>query len=490
MFTKVIRSRAYHHRFHKIRSLSTTPLLMARNPSNGNFSMKYTFIATASLVTFACLKEQEMPSRMEEIASDDKEKDTFVDILENDWETFMIKSMDPNEEEEDDDDDDDDEEEEDKEEDKDDENYEDDNNVEDVDVEEDGTQGEDEEKNLDIENDIDHDREIDEVGQSLKADTSEAQNESQEGTEMDPYDNLPEEDEPTNCVICLINRQGPCRVHWRKFERCMKDNSKDENASEENDNDSSSPSSSSLGEKCDVYMLPWIRCIQEFRNKYTLISNSFFQKELIEDVESHISDDERVLLDNIDPASIVILNEDWYEAKAIAESASSETSETDASSMDKDDVLASGIARINLWDQKGDCPIEVAYVKDQDDKLLGYEQFFDFKKSIKSGEYKDGSLKKKVGSCNFHVSPETTKAIRIYALYRTGEEAIDDTPVDDTPQDQDPTTRKNDVKTLYYSTPIGIHTIPVQEKAEQSHSAHEEEDSSSTQHTKSTNREE
>lgn len=35
----------------------------------------------------------------------------------------------------------------------------------------------------------------------------------------------PANDEETTCSICLINRQGPCRRYWLKFERCMKDHS-------------------------------------------------------------------------------------------------------------------------------------------------------------------------------------------------------------------------------------------------------------------------
>ena len=35
----------------------------------------------------------------------------------------------------------------------------------------------------------------------------------------------PSNDEETSCSICLINRQGPCRKYWLKFERCMKEHS-------------------------------------------------------------------------------------------------------------------------------------------------------------------------------------------------------------------------------------------------------------------------
>ena len=38
-------------------------------------------------------------------------------------------------------------------------------------------------------------------------------------------DDDPSKDEETSCSICLINRQGPCRKHWLKFERCMKEHS-------------------------------------------------------------------------------------------------------------------------------------------------------------------------------------------------------------------------------------------------------------------------
>jgi hypothetical protein len=40
-------------------------------------------------------------------------------------------------------------------------------------------------------------------------------------------DDDPTNDEETTCSICLINRQGPCRKYWLKFERCMKDHSAD-----------------------------------------------------------------------------------------------------------------------------------------------------------------------------------------------------------------------------------------------------------------------
>jgi len=96
--------------------------------------------------------------------------------------------------------------------------------------------------------------------------------------EEDPYDNLPEEDEPTHCSICLTYRQGPCRPYWRKVEACTKDNElkKDEgdeesSAYEENENVDQDDEGSQKDPPCLKYMLPWIDCATGFRNLYNLI---------------------------------------------------------------------------------------------------------------------------------------------------------------------------------------------------------------------------
>ena len=151
-------------------------------------------------------------------------------------------------------------------------------------------------------------------------------NQNHDDDDDDDDDDTPEEDEPTSCTICLINRQGPCRPHWRKFEKCMKDHSSKQDNDNGNDNgkdndnetnnDNDTPSMSS---KCDQYMLPWITCVQQYRNKYTVISNEFFQKEMIDPIESIIEDCDRVLLDTssdrVDIASIVQVGEAWRRYK-------------------------------------------------------------------------------------------------------------------------------------------------------------------------------
>lgn len=100
----------------------------------------------------------------------------------------------------------------------------------------------------------------------------------------DPYDNLPEQDEPTHCSICLTYRQGPCRPYWRKVEACTKDHEfKKKNEDDNGDNDSKTKTSKATNEgegedeeqledpPCLKYMLPWIDCATGYRNLYALI---------------------------------------------------------------------------------------------------------------------------------------------------------------------------------------------------------------------------
>lgn len=338
--------------------------------------------------------------------------------LESEWEDFMIKSMNPEE----DDDGEEDEEENDDEDEEQEEGEEKESEVENEEIEE--TQKTENDIDMSKSNEIEHVSQIETSNNSDDSDLEKAGDESelegdensnighgnQPSSEEDPYDNLPEEDEPTTCVICLINRQGPCRPLWRKFERCMKDNpsSDDDTDGDENSNSSSS----SMAEKCDKYMFPWIGCIQSYRNTYTLISNDFFQKELIDEIEKNIGENEKVLLDDIDASSIVQLSKEWW-----GDGNSSDDANSVGDENSEDPILVEGVARINLFD--GDKPIEVAYIKDQDGKLLGYDQFSEFKKSIDAGSNSDDSNSaQKVAQCNFHVSPESTKAIQIFALYK------------------------------------------------------------------------
>jgi len=279
----------------------------------------------------------------------------------------------------------------------------------------------------------------------------------------------PEDDEETHCTICLINRQGPCRPYWRKFERCMKDHSKskDEDDAKTNSTESSSPSPPppSMGDKCDGYMMPWITCIQSHRNTYTLISNKFFQDEFVDGVEKGISEEDKICLgdedgDGGDGATsspsldwrqfVEFQNDGWpeeIEEEAVVGVDTDKREDMNSGDQpagvpgegDADANLVEGVARINLWDGDGTRRVDLAYVRDQDGLLLGHERF-----TVKANESAEGEggatgekeekvgdddnkndgtssentqSKPTIGHCTFHVSPGLTKSIQIFALY-------------------------------------------------------------------------
>ena len=49
----------------------------------------------------------------------------------------------------------------------------------------------------------------------------------------------------------------------------------------------------SLAARCDTHMMPWIGCIQEHRNVYSLISNAFYQKDYVDPLEDSVPDGRR-----------------------------------------------------------------------------------------------------------------------------------------------------------------------------------------------------
>ncbi|CAB9505545.1 expressed unknown protein [Seminavis robusta] len=102
----------------------------------------------------------------------------------------------------------------------------------------------------------------------------------------DPYYSIPDDDEPTDCSMCLTFRQGPCRLDWKRFELCVKDKSppkKDDTATTEN-------SSSSEEEEppkedptaCMKYAMPFYQCSSKHVNSYLILGNDQTQKTVTE----------------------------------------------------------------------------------------------------------------------------------------------------------------------------------------------------------------
>lgn len=69
-----------------------------------------------------------------------------------------------------------------------------------------------------------------------------------------PPDN---EEKETSCFICRVNREGPCRNYWRRFEKCM-----DANPGEDDKGNSLS------AEACEKPFMAWMRCQQNHLEYY------------------------------------------------------------------------------------------------------------------------------------------------------------------------------------------------------------------------------
>ena len=396
---------------------------------------------------------------------------------------FMYKAIVPGE---DDDDDDDDEEEEEEEEEESEDGPADE-------AEDGGADADDEQQNATLDQD---EAEVGQEGEQPSTTTDESKDESspsgpaddaedseQEGSgDADPFDNLPEEDEPTGCTICLINRQGPCRPFWRKFERCMKDHGdttvgggEGESEGKEEGSDGGDKSTeeggnnSSLAEMCDKYMLPWLNCIQSYRNTYTLITNNFYQSEYVDALEKAVPEADRAALSeetwsvennldlslwndyvaeekeklkkdaesmsdeeveeaiNLAKANLKEKEEGEADEGEAGDATSEEKSELDdgsakASDLPSDPQLIAATTKIVLRDPVSGHPIDMAYVRDQNGRVLGFEQFTNEKKMMhgepmegEEGEAKEAPL---VASCGFHLQPGVTTSFKVYTLYR------------------------------------------------------------------------
>ncbi len=130
---------------------------------------------------------------------------------------------------------------------------------------------------------------------TTRCDSNDDDDDDDDTVEVDPYDNLPEKDEPTHCSICLTYRQGPCRPYWRKVEACTKDNELPDDAKKK-DEDGNGDDTSDDDDKqrpdppCFKYMMPWIDCASGYRNLYALIELDTNYTEGIADLESTASE--------------------------------------------------------------------------------------------------------------------------------------------------------------------------------------------------------
>jgi hypothetical protein len=95
-----------------------------------------------------------------------------------------------------------------------------------------------------------------------------------------------------------------------------------------------------------------------------------------------------------------------------------------ASDLPSDPQLIAATTKIVLRDPVSNHPIDMAYVRDQDGRVLGFEQFTNEKKMMRGEPVEgedDGSEPKEaplVANCGFHLQPGVTTSFKVYALYR------------------------------------------------------------------------
>lgn len=234
--------------------------------------------------------------------------------------------------------------------------------------------------------------------------------EEEEEEEEDPYANLPEEDEPTECSMCNTFRKGPCRPYWRKLERCFKDQEEEENGAQ----------------KCMPYFLPHQKCLMEFTSLYNLIRLTSLQ-EYIDETEETLPENQRRKMDDT-PAI------DW--------------STWDQFKKDVGPSFTQGIASVPkdtpLWkrfpentepvvltlstqiprEDKAGLLLRFAYVMDQDGMVLGVESnpIYRKLKDKAEGREEGGGDEEETEpgpdiSLEFYVIPSMTRKIKLKAMY-------------------------------------------------------------------------
>jgi hypothetical protein len=199
----------------------------------------------------------------------------------------------------------------------------------------------------------------------------------QEENEEDPYENLPEEDEETDCSMCRTFRKGPCRPYWRKLERCLKDHESSEN----------------VGAACLKYFTPHSSCLLEYTNLYHLVSLELKQ-ELVNDAELAVRTHERRCWVDTTNTMIHIDWKPWIEFFQQTGPSFQQTFPQQPSSpstaMDTSAILKEKEPPIPLWQRlpentepilvatkthipsiQEDMVLKIAYAVDQDGMVLG-----------------------------------------------------------------------------------------------------------------------
>jgi hypothetical protein len=221
----------------------------------------------------------------------------------------------------------------------------------------------------------------------------------------DDFSDLPEVEEDTTCSICLINREGPCRNPWRRFEKCIKVNPLKE-GDDEKDGDGegegttegggdSETSTAQVSRQCDHLFKPWFTCFSQHRITYSMITNKQVKEEMDFIEDTHGTE--------VIPSVL--------EAKLDTDDIQDMKWEP---SLDKPYVQR--YIKFPLHNPATGNTIRVAYARDDQGNVLGFDYF--------KSELDDGKTE---GDMMFHMPGDTT-SMTAYAYYTSPSPAPKDSP--------------------------------------------------------------
>lgn len=233
-----------------------------------------------------------------------------------------------------------------------------------------------------------------------------------EGTTTDSfpvYENVPEQDEPTDCFLCRTHRQGPCRAQWRNFEYCAKDHAGDELAG---------------SQVCSKYVPAFQECWMRHLNLYLLIAMALNHE--------RVETTERKYADPSERADDLETHIDWQEWTRLSEQdnfleaceqVKNVFNQYERSmpvwrvyeSLNEDPFLVNVTCQVPTRRKDGRS-LRLVYALDQDNRTIGladYREQYEIEKAESEGREPDLEYHRIVMS----LIPGLTEAIKVKALY-------------------------------------------------------------------------
>ena len=262
-----------------------------------------------------------------------------------------------------------------------------------------------------------------------------------DSVEEDPYDNLPEEDQPTHCSICLTYRQGPCRPYWRKIEACTKDHElkKDDDDDDDDDDGEKKEDDDKTDEQkkekdlkgnddkaespdlpCLKYMMPWIDCATSYRNLYNLIEMDTNYTMGIQDLEEEATQT-LCWAPGYEPKidwsawQDYVKHHDWTLPKTDSPKKGVPLWKTLDYEAKGDPKLCEITAKVDMKLEQG--VLECAYAVDQDGNVIGFAYGIKPSEMASSAEKEKDNEEEQKKELTIRILPNYTTSITLAASY-------------------------------------------------------------------------